>query len=84
MCALRCESVFSQAVDPRSVRRGNRVRPRNIGESLDAIMGSASDDEVDDEIGQEEARAIAGQKAIYQPSAEEWDEHMRTHIPFRK
>ena len=84
MRALRCESVFSQAVDPRSARRGNLVRPKKIGESLDAIMGSASDDDVDEEIGQEEARAIAGQKAIYQPSAEEWDEHMRTHIPFRK
>jgi len=32
----------------------------------------------------EEGRAIAGQKAVYKPSKEEWDEHERAHIPFRK
>ena len=30
------------------------------------------------------ARPVAGQKAVHKPSAEEWDEHMRTHIPFRR
>ncbi len=32
----------------------------------------------------EDGRGIAGQKAVYKPSKEEWDEHQRTHIPFRK
>ena len=30
----------------------------------------------------EEGRVITGQKAIHQPTKEEWDEHMRAHIPF--
>ena len=62
--------------------RGNHVRPK-IGEDIDAV-GNRDDEEVDEEAGLEEARVIAGQKAIYQPSKEEWDEHMRTHLPFRK
>ena len=44
-------------------------------------------DEVEDEMKGdeiEEGRAITGQKAIYQPTKEEWDNHMRSHIPFRK
>ena len=32
----------------------------------------------------EEVRMIRGPKAIYTPSKEEWDNHMRSHIPFRK
>ena len=62
--------------------RGNHVRPK-IGEDIDAV-GNRDDEEVDEEAGLEEARVIAGQKAISQPSKEEWDEHMRTHLPFRK
>ena len=32
----------------------------------------------------QEARGITGQKAVYKPSKNEWDEHQKTHIPFRK
>ena len=32
----------------------------------------------------ERGRAITGQKAIYQPTKEEWDHHKRSHIPFLK
>ena len=32
----------------------------------------------------EEGRTIRGPKAIYTPSKEEWDNHMRSHIPFRR
>ena len=35
-----------------------------------------------EESESEEGRQIAGQKAIYKPTQEEWDDHMRTHIPF--
>jgi thiol-disulfide isomerase/thioredoxin len=33
---------------------------------------------------EEEGRTIRGPKAIYTPSREEWDNHMRSHIPFRR
>ena len=33
---------------------------------------------------EEEGRMIRGKKPIRQPNQEEYDEHMRTHIPFRK
>ena len=46
--------------------RGNHVRPK-IGEDIDAV-GNRDDEEVDEEAGLEEARVIAGQKAIYQPT----------------
>ena len=38
------------------------------------------------EVGEEEeeGRIIRGPKAIYTPSKEEWDNHMRSHIPFRR
>ena len=82
MRTLRRKSPFSQALRPCRTVRGNHVRPK-IGEDIDAV-GNRDDEEVDEEAGLEEARVIAGQKAIYQPSKEEWDEHMRTHLPFRK
>ena len=34
--------------------------------------------------GEEEARTMRGKKLVRQPSREEYDEHMRTHLPFRK
>ena len=33
---------------------------------------------------EEEGRAIKGAKRIHFPSKEEWDSHMRCHIPFRR
>ena len=48
----------------------------------------ANEEDVESNRGEEgeseEARPIAGQKAIYKPTSEEWDNHMRTHIPFRR
>ena len=38
----------------------------------------------EEEEKEEEARSIRGKKPIRQPSREEYDEHMRTHMPFRK
>ena len=35
-------------------------------------------------VEEEEGRIIRGPKAIYTPSKEEWDNHMRSHIPFRR
>ena len=31
-----------------------------------------------------EERPVKGQKMVYQPTKEEWDDHMRTHGVFRK
>ena len=38
----------------------------------------------EEEEEEEEGRIIRGQKAVYKPSQEEWDNHMRTHVPFRR
>ena len=32
----------------------------------------------------EEGRVILGQKRVYAPSAKEYEDHMRTHIPYRR
>ena len=45
----------------------------DTGEDLEGILGEEM----------EEGRAIPGQKRVYQPTQEEWDEHMITHTPFR-
>ena len=60
-------------------RWSNRVRPNET-------LANEEDVESNKEEGEEseEARQIAGQKAIYKPTQEEWDDHMRTHIPFRR
>ena len=31
-----------------------------------------------------EGRIIKGQQRVVKPSKEEWENHMRTHIPYRK
>ena len=59
----------------------NRVRP-NVNETLANEEDMESNEGDEGEL--EEARPIAGQKAIYKPTIEEWDNHMRTHIPFRR
>ena len=61
--------------------RNNRIRPK-VNETLANEEDVESSDKEEEES--EEARKIAGQKAIYKPTREEWDEHMRTHIPFRR
>ena len=56
--------------------RNNRIRPK-VNETV-ANEDVKSDDGIEEES--EEARKIAGQKAIYKPPVEEWDEHMRTIV----
>ena len=33
------------------------------------------------EVNSEEGRSVTGQKRVYAPSAQEYEDHMRTHIP---
>ena len=68
--------VFSQAVKPYR-NEGNCIRPKNDNSDALANEMDASDDE-------EEERPVKGQRIVYQPSKEEWDDHMRTHAVFRK
>ena len=81
MWNLPSRLAVSLAVSEIHQKWKNRVRP-NVNETLvneedvESIRG--------DEGESEEARPIAGQKAIYKPTSEEWDNHMRTHIPFRR
>ena len=71
---------FSLAVET-NPKRGNRfcVSPK-------AIVGALAyeDDEKSEGAPEEEGREIPGQKIVYKPSKEEWDNHMRTHLPFRR
>ena len=87
MPALRQELAFSPAVETYSERESLCVRPKIIiGEALDPKDAMAMNEESvdpDDLVG-DEARAIPGQKMIYQPTKQEWDDHNRTHYPFRK
>ena len=53
----------------------------NVGHLPQEIHGMDSDADSERE---EESRPIKGQKMVYMPSKEEWDNHMRSHIPFRK
>jgi len=72
---------FSQAVETNlSQKRSFCVRPKKIiGEAL-----ANEDFEESEEVPDTEGRAIPGQTIVYKPSIEEWDNHMRTHLPFRK
>ena len=51
------------------------------GQAVDEweIMEGEEEEELE-----EEGRIIKGPKAIYKPSQEEWDNHMKSHIPFRR
>ena len=82
------------------VNSHHSVRPSELGtfpvEEEDAEMADDKEEEdttktqegkVKDEEGQEkdeEARIVKGKKAVRQPNQEEYDSHMRSHIPFRK
>ena len=79
-------SVFSLALGLYSNRKADqRIGPN--GTQSDALanesMGQSEDQEGGEEEG-EEGRAISSQKMIYQPSQQEWADHQRIHIPFRK
>ena len=58
-----------------------RSEEGNIEE--DKIDKRAIIEEEDDEK-EEEARTIKGKRPVRQPTREEYEEHMRTHLPFRK
>ena len=49
--------------------------------SHDAV--SPIEEAVDVDEGETEGRRIKGQRLIDKPTKEEWEDHMRTHIPFR-
>ena len=70
---------FSLAVRENHREWKNRARPNETLANEEDVESVREDEEES-----EEGRAIAGQKAIYKPTQEEWDEHMRTHIPFRR
>ena len=36
------------------------------------------------EVNSEEGRSVMGQKRVYAPSAQEYEDHMRSHILYRK
>ena len=78
---------FSPAVETYSEKDGLCVRPKTkIGEALAAEDTSSMKEELvdPDELQGNEARESPGQKIVYQPTKQEWDDHMRTHFPFRK
>ena len=76
-------SNFSAAVEPPTGKRGgNRVRPsKRVGEPLDYhVLDVEGEKDVDLSGGEEEVRPVAGQSRVHQPTKDEWDEHMRTHL----
>ena len=77
--------VFSQAVGQQSPKLHlTSVRPHELYHDTLANEGNEIGEECDAGEGQEEGRVIKSQKILYQPSQQEWDDHQRTHIPFRK
>ena len=88
----RCSMVFSQAmvnhshVSPKFVGSNNWIIG-NVGEGEagpEEDMINIGDEGEGEEGEMEEERKIKGKKIINQPTKEEYDDHMRTHIAFRK
>ena len=79
-------TMFSQALDNHPLRQGENRRVRPNGNPSDTLANEGVGHSEDQEEGEiiEEGRQIKGQKIIYQPSKQEYDDHQRTHIPFRK
>ena len=80
---------FSEAVETKSAKMSLCVRPKEIKrKALDVLAGDDFDMKEEfitqEELDDTEARAIPGQKMIYRPTKVEWDDHNRTHFPFRK
>ena len=72
--------AFSQAggtID----NRYHTVRP--LG---DILGGECAEEKIEEEelVEDTEARTIKGQPKVVKPSVQEWEDHMRTHIPYRK
>ena len=59
---------------------GSRDRSELAGFNQDAEKSRLSTEDRDDLEG----RFIRGQKPVSAPSKDEWDSHMRTHIPYRR
>ncbi len=55
----------------------------NEEECVPCGQSSGQEATLEEEEGQE-ARIIKGQSRIVQPTQQEFDDHMRTHIPYRK
>ena len=78
----------SKNVSPKFTR-SESAHVQSVCELTCAQSGKAVDEweimegEEDEEM-EEEGRIIRGQKAIYKPSQEEWDNHMKSHIPYRR
>ena len=79
-------SISSEALSQQSRRLRDRIRPKEICADVLANDGYAlgEEDLFGGEETLEEGRVITSQKMVYQPSKQEWDDHQRTHIPFRK
>ena len=79
-------AIFSEALRQQSDRTcRQKVRPKRICTDAPANEGIEIDgDHEEGEDTIEEGRAILGQKMVYQPSKQEWDDHQRYHIPFRE
>ena len=76
----------SQALGLNScVRSSQKVKPKGICSDLLANESMDAGEYQDGVLGEEldEGRAIPRKKMVCQPTQEEWDEHMRTQIPFR-
>ena len=84
-----------RATDPaggrqEAMKRGQIMTALGVeGGAGSAAVDNASSDRATDpaeEDGQEstEARIMKGQKKVVSPGRQEWDDHMRTHIPYRK
>ena len=81
-----CEPFFSEALSQNSERKeGMRARPKGTCEDVLANEGAALDGDHFGEDGEGYGgRVIVGQQMAYAPSKQEWDDHQRSHIPFRK
>ena len=62
-----------------------KVRPNVISEDVLANEGMDMGEDQEEIMGEGigEGRAIPRKNMVYEPTKAEWDEHCRTHIPFR-
>ena len=91
-----CRARMGYLDDSHSVRPPSGVF--TLGNEEDEDMADEKEEHIEEEKAdkraniekegeegeEEEARSVKGKKLIRQPSQEEHDKHMRTHIPFRK
>ena len=78
-------NCFSEALSQNSKRKeGVKVRLKVICGDVPPIEGTIDGDNLGEDDILDEGRIIVGQKMVYTPSKQEWNDHQRTHIPFRK